>query len=222
MLWDLNTKSGDLNLFSFGKKLQVRLNKRIGKKRGRKPKKRRFPKKQSVWESKDKDFLTVERETPKDLILRFDKLGFEKKEREQTKEDKGGKKVSHFEREVAEYQLFRGVLREYQKMGLDWLNTLSAKRISCILADEMGLGKTVQTIAHLAHLAEKVGVWGPHLIIVPTTVLGKPPKLYTLHALNKNHSKYSHSNFQIYTKPRIIIFITCFSHTNITNKSLYV
>ncbi len=36
----------------------------------------------------------------------------------------------------------------------------------------MGLGKTVQTIAHLAYLAEKEGIWGPHLIVVPTTVLG--------------------------------------------------
>ncbi|CAG0906293.1 unnamed protein product, partial [Cyprideis torosa] len=34
----------------------------------------------------------------------------------------------------------------------------------------MGLGKTIQTIALLAHLAEK-GNWGPHLIIVPTSVM---------------------------------------------------
>lgn len=37
--------------------------------------------------------------------------------------------------------------------------------------DEMGLGKTVQTIALLAHLACAEGIWGPHLIIVPTSVL---------------------------------------------------
>ena len=40
-----------------------------------------------------------------------------------------------------------------------------------ILADEMGLGKTVQTISLLAHLASEHGVWGPHLIVVPTSVL---------------------------------------------------
>ena len=34
-----------------------------------------------------------------------------------------------------------------------------------------GLGKTVQTIAFLAHLAENKQIWGPHLIVVPTSVL---------------------------------------------------
>lgn len=40
-----------------------------------------------------------------------------------------------------------------------------------ILADEMGLGKTIQTIALLAHLACEKSNWGPHLIIVPTSVM---------------------------------------------------
>ena len=40
-----------------------------------------------------------------------------------------------------------------------------------ILADEMGLGKTIQTIAVLAHLACTKGIWGPHLIIVPTSII---------------------------------------------------
>jgi SNF2 family DNA or RNA helicase len=43
--------------------------------------------------------------------------------------------------------------------------------MNCILADEMGLGKTIQTIALLAHLAIEQGIWGPHLVIVPTTIL---------------------------------------------------
>ncbi|KAG8989195.1 hypothetical protein FRB90_002371 [Tulasnella sp. 427] len=38
-------------------------------------------------------------------------------------------------------------------------------------ADEMGLGKTAQTIALLGYLACSKGIWGPHLIIVPTSVL---------------------------------------------------
>lgn len=40
-----------------------------------------------------------------------------------------------------------------------------------ILADEMGLGKTIQTIALLAYLAFEKGNWGPHLIVVPTSVM---------------------------------------------------
>ncbi|KAH0543012.1 hypothetical protein FGG08_002620 [Glutinoglossum americanum] len=67
--------------------------------------------------------------------------------------------------------LLRGTLREYQHYGLDWLAGLYRNRTNGILADEMGLGKTIQTIALLAHLACEHEVWGPHLIIVPTSVM---------------------------------------------------
>lgn len=67
--------------------------------------------------------------------------------------------------------LLRGVLRPYQQGGLEWLATLHSNHLNGILADEMGLGKTIQTIALLAHLACDRGIWGPHLIIVPTSVL---------------------------------------------------
>jgi helicase SWR1 len=67
--------------------------------------------------------------------------------------------------------LLRGTLREYQHYGLDWLSGLYANNTNGILADEMGLGKTIQTIALLAHLACTHEVWGPHLVIVPTSVM---------------------------------------------------
>ncbi|KAH6895957.1 SNF2 family N-terminal domain-containing protein [Thelonectria olida] len=67
--------------------------------------------------------------------------------------------------------LLRGTLREYQRDGLDWLAGLYANSTNGILADEMGLGKTIQTIALLAHLACQHEVWGPHLVIVPTSVM---------------------------------------------------
>ena len=67
--------------------------------------------------------------------------------------------------------LIKHSLREYQHVGLDWLVTLYENKLNSILADEMGLGKTIQTIAFLAHLACEKGVWGPHLIAVPTSVM---------------------------------------------------
>lgn len=66
--------------------------------------------------------------------------------------------------------LLQGTLREYQHIGLDWMVTMYEKRLNGILADEMGLGKTIMTISLLAHLA-CTGHWGPHLIVVPTSVL---------------------------------------------------
>ena len=62
-------------------------------------------------------------------------------------------------------------MRDYQREGLHWLASMSSRRLNGILADEMGLGKTIQTISLLAHLASEHGIWGPHLVIVPTSVL---------------------------------------------------
>ena len=62
-------------------------------------------------------------------------------------------------------------LRKYQQVGLNWLVSLQARRLNGILADEMGLGKTLQTIALLSYLASYKGIWGPHLIVVPTSVI---------------------------------------------------
>ncbi|KAF0291837.1 Helicase domino [Amphibalanus amphitrite] len=67
--------------------------------------------------------------------------------------------------------LLKHSLREYQHVGLEWLVTMYDKKLNGILADEMGLGKTIQTIALLAHLACQQGIWGPHLIVVPTSVM---------------------------------------------------
>ncbi|KAI5781835.1 helicase swr1 [Geopyxis carbonaria] len=67
--------------------------------------------------------------------------------------------------------LLRGTLREYQHYGLDWLVGLYNNQTNGILADEMGLGKTIQTIALISHLACEKGDWGPHLIVVPTSVM---------------------------------------------------
>jgi len=67
--------------------------------------------------------------------------------------------------------LLRGQLRGYQHKGLNWLAAMYAQKSNGILADEMGLGKTIQTISLLAHLANNLGIWGPHLVIVPTSVV---------------------------------------------------
>ncbi|MBW0539044.1 hypothetical protein O181_078759, partial [Austropuccinia psidii MF-1] len=61
-------------------------------------------------------------------------------------------------------------LKSYQLLGINWLNLLYSKRISCILADEMGLGKTAQVVCFLAHLKSKNNP-GPHLVIVPSSTL---------------------------------------------------
>ena len=61
-------------------------------------------------------------------------------------------------------------LKDYQVVGLNWLNLLWQNGISGILADDMGLGKTCQVIAFLSHLKEQ-GEGRPTLIIVPGSTL---------------------------------------------------
>ncbi|GLE00408.1 hypothetical protein PINS_up009165 [Pythium insidiosum] len=69
-------------------------------------------------------------------------------------------------------------LKPYQVVGLNWLLLLCENGLSGVLADEMGLGKTVQTISFLllldalAKSDEGSSKYvGPHLVIVPASVL---------------------------------------------------
>jgi non-specific serine/threonine protein kinase len=66
---------------------------------------------------------------------------------------------------------FNGVLRDYQKSGLDWLSFLHRFHVGGILADDMGLGKTIQVIALLLNLKNNNKLGHPTLVVVPLTVL---------------------------------------------------
>lgn len=61
-------------------------------------------------------------------------------------------------------------MKDYQLVGLNWLNLLWSKKLSCILADDMGLGKTCQVISFLSQL-QLEEVDGVHLVIVPGSTL---------------------------------------------------
>lgn len=60
----------------------------------------------------------------------------------------------------------KGSLREYQKIGYNWLKTLDYLGFGGILGDEMGLGKTLQTIAFILSNKEKKS-----LIVAPTSLI---------------------------------------------------
>ena len=49
---------------------------------------------------------------------------------------------------------------------MKWVRCFYFNGIICL-----GLGKTIQTISLLAHLACSESIWGPHLIVVPTSVI---------------------------------------------------
>ena len=70
----------------------------------------------------------------------------------------------------------QAILRPYQQDGYGWLAFLYEHRFGACLADDMGLGKTLQVICLLAAIEEGLiklpgDVRGPHLVVVPTSLL---------------------------------------------------
>jgi superfamily II DNA or RNA helicase len=72
---------------------------------------------------------------------------------------------------------FAGALREYQRLGLGWLQFLQRFGLGGCLADDMGLGKTVQVLALLAarHVSrsprKKKAPAQPSLVVAPRSVV---------------------------------------------------
>jgi len=62
-------------------------------------------------------------------------------------------------------------LRPYQRDGVRWLWLLSRLGLGGCLADDMGLGKTVQVLALLLLLERHRAFPGPHLLVVPASLL---------------------------------------------------
>lgn len=63
-------------------------------------------------------------------------------------------------------------LRDYQKLGYQWMRTLAHYRFGGVLADDMGLGKTLQAIAFIESLQGEIRASGrPALIVAPASLI---------------------------------------------------
>ena len=99
-----------------------------------------------------------------------------------------------------------GVLREYQKHGLNWLNFLDDFNFGGCLADDMGLGKSIQVIAFVLSQRNKVRN-NTNLIVVPTSLLfnwqaeikkfAPSIKVHTVHGANRIKETDNFSAFEI-------------------------
>lgn len=72
---------------------------------------------------------------------------------------------------MAEPEGLRAELRDYQRRGLAWLQTLARGGFGGILADDMGLGKTLQVLAHIVAEKHAGRLDRPCLIVAPTSLL---------------------------------------------------
>jgi SNF2 family DNA or RNA helicase len=83
-------------------------------------------------------------------------------------------KLQSFDRIKSKRELksFQGTLREYQRLGLGWLEFLREFGLGGILADDMGLGKTVQVLALLhAHRTPAKSTGIPSLVVAPRSLV---------------------------------------------------
>jgi superfamily II DNA or RNA helicase len=64
-----------------------------------------------------------------------------------------------------------GILRPYQRDGLDFLAFAAGLGMGAILADDMGLGKTIQALAWIEWLRERDPEGGPTLVVCPASVV---------------------------------------------------
>lgn len=62
------------------------------------------------------------------------------------------------------------ILRDYQKDGVKWLNTIYKCDLGAILADEMGLGKSLQTITFIKQILKEKPL-AKIIIVVPTALV---------------------------------------------------
>ena len=78
---------------------------------------------------------------------------------------------SHSGRNSLALPELKAQLRPYQQDGVHWLWFLNRLGLGGCLADDMGLGKTVQVLALLL-LAKRAADPGPHLLVVPASLIG--------------------------------------------------
>jgi SNF2 family DNA or RNA helicase len=69
------------------------------------------------------------------------------------------------------HQKFKAKLRDYQSLGLGWMEFLENLSLGGCLADDMGLGKTIQVLAHLHKRKLKKLSSGPSLIVCPKSLV---------------------------------------------------
>eukprot|EP01038_Epipyxis_sp_PR26KG_P004667 gene4667-6556_t len=72
---------------------------------------------------------------------------------------------------IKQSPLLTAELHDHQIQGISWMVHMFLNGMPMILGDQMGLGKTIQSIGFLAYLHSELNKKGPHLIVVPLSVM---------------------------------------------------
>ena len=99
----------------------------------------------------------------------------EKNKIRSSKNDKYEKFIDKFSKDINKEDLelpksLKASLREYQKVGYNWMKTLDEYGLGGILADDMGLGKTVQLLTVICSYVENEKKPKPSLVVCPSSL----------------------------------------------------
>ena len=104
-----------------------------------------------------------------------------------------------------------GILRDYQKEGVEWLYRRAMSEGGALLADDMGLGKTLQSLTFIKLWKEHGGACAsaPALVVCPATLLGnwrdEAAKFVPDLSVLVMHGSSRKSNFDLIASADIII-----------------
>ncbi len=89
----------------------------------------------------------------------------------------------------------QATLRPYQREGVAWLALMSEICAGVCLADDMGLGKTLQVLALILRLRRR-GLGGPHLLVVPASLIGNWCEEIAAHAPTLSTAVVHHAHVE--------------------------
>lgn len=72
---------------------------------------------------------------------------------------------------ISPHSMFAAKLRDYQALGLGWMNFLESIQVGGCLADDMGLGKTIQVLSHLQRRKYLIDRTECSLIVCPKSLI---------------------------------------------------
>lgn len=78
--------------------------------------------------------------------------------------------VNHIEEDAKLPKQFAPILRDYQKIGFNWLKSLDTYNFGGILADDMGLGKTIQILSVVVDYVEKNKESKTSIVVAPSSL----------------------------------------------------
>jgi SNF2 family DNA or RNA helicase len=113
--------------------------------------------------------------------------------------------------ELEPQSIYTGILRPYQKIGVQWMLFLYDNNFGGLLCDDMGLGKTHQMLSFIAYIKEHRKKNASILVVCPTSVLGHWQKIIETFAPSLHITVFNSQNKKQELDNKVDIVITSYT-----------